>query len=309
MKYFFTFWLLLTTSIVAVPEGLKSSLQRLQSLKEIGNGASDAEYLQASGQTLQLWNAAAPDDKASVAHMMALIHFERARRFATSDDFKAAAYELKAEAVMQKEFGGRMEFATKSPDSFFQELVELQALVTAETGSDPLADQVGYYFEKDGNAFTVARFELYDDVGGITVPEIEENDVLALVFRLNRQGDKFVATTPKWLVVPKGELPDVLKQATREVAFDTDGRMTVRNLKGQDEASPKAEPSATDKTASPQVPSQVLPQAPAMKKPTEQNPTPSKPVEEAAFLTRWPLLAVVIVAAFGLFWLLSKKRK
>ena len=308
MKYFFTLWLLLTTSIVAGPEALISSLQKLKSIQGIHSGASDEEYLQASGQTLQLWIAATPEDKASVAHRMALIHFERARRLATSGNFKAAAEELRAEAVMQKEFDGRLEFATKSPDSFFLELVELQALVTAETGSDPLAGQVDYYFEKNGNGFTAARLELGDDAAGITVPEFGADDALALVYRLNKQGGKFVATTPKWLVVPKGELPDVLEQATREVAFDADGRMTVRNLKVQQaEPSPKTDPSAADNAASPQVPSHV--QLPAPKKPTEQKPTPSTPSEEPASSTRWPVVVAVIGAALGLLWLLHKKRK
>lgn len=307
MKYFFTLWLLLTTSIVAAPEALISSLQRLKSIQDINNGGSNAEYLQASGQTLQLWSTATPEDKASVAHRMALIHFERARRLATSGNFIAAADELKAEAVMQKEFGGRLEFATKSPDSFFHELVELQALVTAETGSDPLAGQVGYYFEKDGNGFTAARLELYDDIVGITVPDIENDEALALVYQLNKQGSKFVATAPKWLVVPKGKLPDVLEQATREVAFDADGRMTVHDLKAQAEPSPKVKSSAADNTASPQVPSHAP--LPAPKKPTDQKPESSTSVEESPSSTRWPMVATVVVATLGLLWLLLKKRK
>ncbi len=149
---------------------------------------------------------------------MALIHFERAKRLVGSGNFKAAADELRAEAAMQKEFGGRLEFATKSPDSFFHDLVELQALVTAETGNDPLAGQVDYFFERDGDGFTAARLELHDDIAGVTVPDVKSGEALASVYRLNRQGGKFVATAPRWLVVPKGRLPDVLEQATREVA-------------------------------------------------------------------------------------------
>lgn len=299
MKYLFIFWLLLTTGIIAAPEALIFSLQRLQSIQELGNGASEAEYLQASDQTLQLWNTAAPEERADVAYRMALIHFERARQFATSGNFKAAADELKAEAVVQKEFGGRLEFATKSPDHFFRELVELQALVTAETGSDPLAGQVGYYFGKDGNGFTAARLELSDDAMGITVPEIGEHDALALVYRLDRQGDKFMTTTPKWLVVPKGELPEVMKQATREVGFDTDGRMTVRHLKAPTESS------GTDSSASPQDTSQVP--ASELKKPTGQKAAPSTPAEESFSVQWWTWVAVGVVT-LGLLWVLIKKR-
>lgn len=155
--------------------------------------------------------------------------------------------------------------------------------------------------------FTAARWELGDDVAGITVPAVGVDDALALVYRLNKQGGKFVATAPRWLVVPKGKLPDVLKQATREVVFNADGRMTVHLLKAQAEASSKAEPSTAGNTASPQVPSHVQTSAP--KKPTEQKPVPSTPVKESSSSTRWPMLAVVMLAASGLLWLLLKKRK
>jgi len=252
-----------------------------------------------SGQKVSGGEVQTPGNRANVAFRMALIHFERARQFATSGNFKAAADELKAEAVVQKEFGGRLEFATKSPDHFFRELVELQALVTAETGSDPLAGQVGYYFGKDGNGFTAARLELSDDVMGITVPNIGDSEALALVYRLNRHGDKFVAITPKWLVVPKGELPEVLKQATREVGFDTDGRMTVRSLNAPTQSL------GTDSSASPQDTSQVP--ALELKKPTGQKAAPSTPVEESFSVQSW-MWAAVSVVILGLLWVLIKKR-
>ncbi len=243
------------SQFASAQDDLLESVRRIGAMEKADVPFDPAEYMTISDQALHAWSAASEDDRARFSLKMFLVHFRRAGIFAAAGNFSAAAAELKEEAMMQNEFGGRLEFATKSPDSFFYELVELQALVTAETGSDPLAGQVGYYFEKDGNGFTAARLELYDDVAGITVPEVGDNDALALVYRLNKQGGKFVATTPKWLVVPKGALSDVLEQATREVTFDADGKMMVRNLKAQAAPSPKADPSEADNTASPQVPS------------------------------------------------------
>jgi hypothetical protein len=46
-----------------------------------------------------------------------------------------------------------------------------------------------------------------------------------------------------------------------------------------------------------------------LKRPAEQKPKLTTPIEESAPLTRWPVVAVVVVAALGLLWLLLKKRK
>lgn len=303
MKLHIALWLLASSCLCFAQDGLTASLQRLATIQDLKE-ANDAEYLRESSQTLQLWNAATPDDKSSVAHKMALIHFERAKRLAAANDFKTAASELTAEAAMQKEFDGRLEFATKSPDSFFRDLVELQARLAAETGSDPLAGRVGYSFEKDGDGFTAARLELGDDIAGITVPEIGADEALALVHRLNRQGGKFVATASRWFVVPKGPLPDVLKQATREVAFDSSGKMMVHRLQTQGESSSKANPSAATNT---QAPSLVLPTAPP--KAPDARPTASTPSEEPTSSTPWSVIVILIVAATGLLWLLLTKRK
>lgn len=304
MKLYVALWLLASSCLGSAQDALTASLQRLAAIQDLKEQPNDAEYLRASSQTLQLWNAATPEKKSSVAHTMALIHFERAKRLAAANDFQAAALELTAEAAMQKRFDGRLEFATKSPDRFFRDLAELQAQLTSETGSDPLAGRVGYSFGKDGDGFTAARLELGDDIAGITVPEIGADEALALVHRLSRQGGKFVATASRWLVVPKGPLPDVLKQATREVAFDSSGKMTVQRLQKQGESSPKANPSAANST---QAPSLVQPTAPKKAPPTA--PASSTPSEEPASSRSWSLIVVLIVAALGLLWLLVKLRK
>jgi len=289
MKRYIALWLLASPCLCFSQDGLTASLQRLAAIQDMKEQSSDAEYLRESSQALQLWNAVAPDDKASVAHKMALIHFRRAARLAASNDFEAAASELTAEATMQKEFEGRIEFATKSPDKFFRDLIELQAQLTAETGNDPLAGQVDYYFERDGDGFNAARLELGDDIAGITVPQVGAEESLALVHRLGRQGGKFAVSAPKWLVVPKGRLPDVLKQATREVVFDSSGEMAVHLL--QAHPNPFQEPA----------------DQPAMKGAVE-NGRPHSASGEPTRSWQWSVIGMLIVAGFGLLWLLLKRR-
>ena len=307
MKFVTTLLLLISATVCTAQEALNATLHKLAAIQDIMASPTDAEYLQVSSQALQMWSVAPPEEREAVAHRMALIHFERSKRLAASGNFNAAASELSEEANMQKVFGGRIEFATKSPDAFFRDLVELQAQLTAETGSDPLANKVGYSFQKEGDGFTAARLELGDDIEGITVPEIGADEALALVYRLNRQGGKFVASASRWLVVPKGQLPDVLRQATREVAFESSGKMMVHRLQMQGDSSPKANPSAATNTTSPQVPALVQPSAP--KRVTEAKPSSVTPSEKPTSSTPWAGLAVLIVAAIGLLWLLLKKRK
>jgi hypothetical protein len=304
MKFYTMLLLIISVAVCSAGEALNATLYKLVAIQDIKDHPTDAEYLQVSSQALQMWSAASPEEKDAVAHRMALIHFERATRLAASGNFKAAASELSEEATIQKVIGGRIEFATKSPDTFFRNLIELQAQVTAETGSDPLAGQVGYYFGKDGNGFTAARLELYDDIAGITVPELGADDALALVHRVSRQGGRFVASAPKWFVLPKGRLPDVLKQAKREVGFDSTGKMTVQTL--QAGGGTKSTRTKLDSApASSQLP------------PLVQSPTPTKahdvklPIlsEESSSSTPWSIIVVMIVVAIGLLWLLLKKRK
>lgn len=304
MKIFTALLLIVSATVCTAGETLNDTLHKLAAIQDIKDQPTDAEYLQVSSQALQMWNAARPEEKDAVVHRMALIHFERSKRMAASGNFKAAATELSEEATMQKVFGGRIEFSTKSPDAFFRDLIELQALVTAETGSDPLADKVGYSFQKEGDGFTAARLELGDDVAGITVTEIKGEEALALVHRISKQGGRFVASAPKWFVVPKGRLPDVLKQAKREVGFDSTGKMTVQTL----QAASGTELTTTNldsATASSQLPPVVQP-------PTPTNAHDVKPPilsEEPTSSTPWSIIVVLIVVAIGLLCLLLKARK
>jgi len=262
------------------------------------------QRLQASDSLLEKWSQLDNVNKARWAEKIALVHFRKAQIYADRGNYGLAAQELIEEIRTQSTFGGRIEHSTKTSDTFFEELVELQALVTAETGSDPLADKVGYSFQKEGDGYTAARLELGDDVAGITVPEIKSEEALALVHRISRQGGRFVASAPKWFVVPKGRLPDVLKQAKREVGFDSTGKMTVQSLQAG-----SGTESTTTNLDSATASSQLLP--------VVQPPTPTKahdvkpPIlsEEPTSSTPWSIIVVMIVVAIGLLCLLFKARK
>lgn len=223
----------LVSFLEAAPEASVHPLQKLKSVQESTGIEADREYLKISGEILEAWNATGTDDKAGNAHQFVLIHFERAKRLAASGNFEAAASELKAEAMMQKQYGFRLEYSTKSPDRFFPDLVELQARVTTETGGDPLAGIVDYVFKKEADGFTAIRWEPGDDLVGITVPGVGAGEKLASVYRIEKRGDSFVAAPPRWFVAPAGELASVLERATREVAFESGGTMTAKPLAAQ----------------------------------------------------------------------------
>lgn len=306
MKHCIAVWLLAASSVYAAPDALMASLQRLAAVQESKEASANAEYLRVSSLVLQQWNAATSDEKTSVAHRMALVHYQRARRLAASSNFTAAAVELNEEAKMQKLFGGRLEFATKTPNDFFRDLIELQAQVTAATGSDPLAGQAGYSFVKDDDGFAASRLEISDDIMGITVPEIGDEEAIALVHRIDKHGDKWTVSATRWLVVPKGKLPDVLKQATREVRFDTTGKLMVDRLAQQPESNPFQPDGAALRAARATNNLSINPKPPPTPKASEPKPTP--PSEEPAS-TPWPVVAVLVVAVLGLLWLLLKNRK
>lgn len=261
-------------------------------------------FLGVSSDLLNEWHQLDDTNKTRWADKLALVHFLRAELFAQNAQYEMASSELREELKTQANFGGKIEYSTKLPEAFFKDLVELQAQVTTETGIDPMAGQVGYYFEKDGNGFTAARLQLDDEVAGITVPEKGDNDALALVYRLNRQGNKFVATTPKWFVVPKGELRDVLKQAKREVTFDATGKMVIHALRvgsGKESTTTNFE-SVTDTSELPPV---VQPPTP----PKAHDEKPPILGEKPTSSTPWSIIVVLVVVAIGLLRLLLKKRK
>lgn len=283
-------------------------LLALKNYKEtFQKSAPTDQHLKASDSLLEKWSQLDEVNKVRWAEKVTLVHFRKAQIYANRENFGLAAQELIEEIKIQSNFGGRIEHSTKKSDAFFEELVELQALVTDETGSDPLAGQVGYYFAKNENDFTAARLELGDDIAGITVPGIGNEEAIALVHQINQQGGKFVVSATRWIVVPMGSLPDVLKQATRQVKFDSTGKMVVSFLPTQLEGlkgsiSRKASIQSSEETNHKTTQNKSLGQK-------DIEVTAATVSKETASSTQWSLVAVSIMVAIGLLWWMLRKRK
>lgn len=206
-------------------------LQALRSYKDgvKPDAPADLKLVLADG-VLKEWATLDETNRTRWSDKVFVVHFLKAEVLASVGKNKEAAQELVAEWKLQSGFDGRLEYSTKSPDMFFESLVELQAQITAETGVDPLAGTVDYLFEKDGKGFMGARIELSDEANQITVP-LAEGEKLAVVHRITKNNGNFEVSSTKWLVVPEGKIRDVLKKARREITFDANGKMVIQKVK------------------------------------------------------------------------------
>lgn len=306
MKYFITLWLLTSFFLYGEdkPNALIETIQRLSSLQDLTDRDNDTEYMEVSGEALHAWDKASDEEKNRFSSKMFLVHYRRAQIMAASGNFKTAADELAEEAQMQKIYDGRLEFATKSPDVFFRGLAELQALLTAENGTDPLESLVGYSFEKVEDCFIASRLELYDEIAGIPVPGIGTDEAIALVYRVDQRGDKYVVSATRWLIVPTGELPDVLDLATREIIFDTTGKMVVGQFKPKRRSiRPDRKPKVAEGSFNPSSNAQTpVPQA------SEKKPSKTKTVSKSTSLLSWTFIIIIVSLIGGILWLLLKIR-
>ncbi len=104
--------------------------------------------------------------------------------------------------------------------------------------------------------------------------------------------------------IPDAELPTAEQLRSYEASF---GKLEALATKG---ALPKSDPTSQPATAQASaIPTTVPALQPAPKKTSEAKPTTSTLNEEPTSSTPWSVVAVVIVAAIGLLWLLVKKRK
>jgi hypothetical protein len=189
------------------------------------------EKLRLADDLLKEWANLDQTNQARWSDKVFVVHFLKAEVLARSGKHREAIRELLEEWKLQGKSGGRLEYSTKSPDMFFERLVELQAELTAETGVDPLKGAVNYVFEREGEGFMASRFELWDDIQSITVPDVRDGEKLVVVHQIHGREGQFAVFSTKWLVVPEGKLRDVMKKATREITFDEDGKMVIRELK------------------------------------------------------------------------------
>lgn len=281
-------------------------LHALNAYRDVSITAESPDnYLNMSDDLIDKWSKLEEADKVRWAEKIALVHFRKAQVFANSKMYEKAAQELLNELDLQAVFGGKLEYATKTSDSFFVDLVELQAQVTAETGNDPLASKVDYYFKKDGDGFVAARLELGDDIAGITVPNLGRDEALAVVHRLIRKDGKFVVSATKWLVAPNDELPDMMNEATREVTFDTNGMMVVRRV----EVAPPL-PKAGEESKGTTGPSDVAEEESSARLATDRKEIevdPTRSDEKIPMSTKLIAVSVLIAMSIGLL-MLTKRR-
>lgn len=291
-------------------QSLIESIQRLGTFEKDFSKWDEKQYFDASKEALRLWKSATDEEKARFAHKMFLVHFRRAEILASSGDFTGAAVELTEEGKMQKMYDGRLEYSTKSPETFFENLAKLQAGVAQTTGSDPLAGLTDYLFRKQGQKYIVARQELDPEVKGITVDGINESETLAQVLEVSAQDGQTIIERTRWVVGPKGKVEETLQRATREVSFDEDGRLSAKPISapvlGGSEP-PAPQPSATPSAATPAPAVPVLTAMPAAspKPTTPVVQTPAVPFERSAPVWPW----VVGIAALAVIALLVWKRR
>jgi len=142
----------------------------------------------------------------------------------------AAADALRSAALISHQFKGRLEYATKSPNTFFDRLARMQTEIASITGSDPLAGMVKYLFQKKGNQYIVARQEPDPEVNGVTIDGILESESLVQALYFNAQEGKVTSEQTRWFIGPKGNVAETLKHATREVLQDQYGRFKPKPI-------------------------------------------------------------------------------
>ncbi len=215
-------------------------------------------------------------------------------------DAPKAALSIRKAGALNHEFKGRLEHTTKSSETFFERLAKLQVGIAQVTDKDPLSGLVDYLFQKDGDHYTVARQELDPEVKGITVDGITATEAIALVHLITVRNGQVVIEKTRRLIGPKGSIETTVKQATREVSFNSDGRIVVVPIaNGQSErgSQPKKNPklNVSEPSAS------TMPEAPKTKP-----VTPREVIAHTSLLT-W--LLAIFAALGAMFWLLRKGTK
>lgn len=228
MKYLIIFFYVLgVLRMHAEGEDFLDALGAYKSAVKTGSGQ---EVIQASDDLIQQLDKLGAENKKRWQANVALVHFHKSRAYAEAGDFDAAARELREELGMLALSGGQLDQATKLPDQFFSDVVELQALIADEIGSDPLLGKVSYMFERKGQGFVAARLDSSGEISGIDTPEMSDGELLAQVHQISRNGRTFKAFPARWFIVRKGVLAEVLEDAAREIVFDPGGKLQIKKF-------------------------------------------------------------------------------
>lgn len=276
----------------------QSSISSLEDASGSANEAASFSRLESA------WAQLPQGDKAAAWPQMSLAYVdESSKRLDAKDSVTAARYLALAGALNQS-FGGRLEYATKSPNAFFERLARLQTEIASKTGSDPLAGMVNYLFQKEGDEYIVARQELDPEVNGVTIDEISESESLVQAHYFNAHEGKVTFENTRWFIGPKGNVADTLNHATREVLQDQYGRFEPKPIQ-----SPILSSSVQAKEIKPAAQSTPVP---AMATPVQQSKFAPSPVPtEETKSTPWPWIigAIILLAAVGGIVLYLLRRK
>jgi len=301
-------FVILIIGMSAHAQPLADSIRKLSSLEKDAAQWNETEFLQTSDQALQSWNSAPREEKTRYAYNMFLVHFRRAEIRAASGDFVGAAIELGEEGKLQGNFGGRLEYATKSPNAFFQRLARLQTEIASKTDSDPLARIVNYLFQKNGDEYIVARQELDPEVNGVTIDGVSKSESVVQALYFNAQEGKVTLENTRWFIGPKGNVADTLNHATREVLQDQYGRYVTGPLRGTVLSNTGQEDHITASAQSTPVPQLAIPvqQTKAMAQTTPSPILKAQTPHSSSF----PILPVAIVVALilGIVLLILRRK-
>lgn len=298
-------WILYPITLAGDTLELKRTLSLLRSADQPFKNSRD--YLQEVGETLTQWEQLPLEDRGTTAHLISGLYFERALWFTNNYRFEEAAGELSREAAFQSEYGGELQFLTKSPDQFFEKLVTIQATVADNTGVDPLAGLVTYSFEKKDNGFRASRVERFTDIMGIEVPELRDGERIATVHDIRKVGGDFDVVDTRWLVIPDGELPAVLTQASRSIQFAENGKLEVT----QQPSKTVDRPSKTQSAQGGEPEAAIEPRNPGLAKKAETSQPETALQNEESKTPTWPLVlgaiavlgvTVILVRTFMRGW-------
>lgn len=270
----FVFVLLALTSFAQVSQDFRVAANEWEILAS--KSTSSQETQSAFDRLLGAWQRLPQNAREVEWPRLAMIYTDRSQGEFERGNPSSAAKDLRTAGELHKQFGGRFEYATKSPDAFFPRLAKLQAGIAEATGADPLSGMVDYLFRKQGDRYIVARQEFDPEVKGVTIDGVAKSEVLAQVIQLSTQDGRARLEKTHWVIGPKGTVEKTLRQATREVSFDEDGRLSAKPLKAPVlERSPEEREAATPGISETLVPAADAP-------PTSMvSPSPAAPLAQA----------------------------
>jgi hypothetical protein len=263
----------------------------ISSLEDASGSANEA----ASFSRLEsAWAQLPQADKAAAWPQMSLAYVDESSKRLDAKDAVTASRYLALAGALNQSFGGRLEYATKSPNAFFERLARMQTEIASKTGSDPLAGMVNYLFQKDGDEYIVARQEFDPEVNGVTIDGLSESESLVQVHYFNAKEGKVTLENTRWFIGPKGKVADTLNRATREVLQDQYGRFEPKPIRN-----PILSGSVQAKEIKLTAQSTLVPPAAMPVQKSKLAPSPMPTEETKSTLWPWIIGAILFLAVAG----------